>query len=215
MARSVRPQAHREGTVNLLFVGRLEERKGADALLAIIPGLLAAHAELVAHIVGEDNIPVGDETLRRRYEGDNAASPDVLARTRFYGALPRRDVLAHYAGCDLFVAPSKYESFGLIFIEAMCFGKPVVAYDVGGAAEIIDSGRDGWLVPAGQPQKLAGAIHLLVGSRSLREDLGRNARKTYEARYAAPLMIDRLEAYYRRVARQRFVKPERLKILAQ
>ena len=97
------------GEVKLLFVGRLEERKGADALLSILPDLLAAHPELVADIVGEDAIPVGDRTLRRRYEDDNADRPEVLARTRFHGALPRGEVLAQYAAADIFVAPSKYE----------------------------------------------------------------------------------------------------------
>ncbi len=81
----------------------------------------------------------------------------------------------------------------------MCFGKPVVAYDVGGAAEILTHGVDGWLVPAGEPRELAEAVARLVEDRTLREEIGRNARKTYETRYTQALMIDRLEAYYRRV----------------
>jgi glycosyltransferase involved in cell wall biosynthesis len=192
-------RARSDDAVNLLFVGRLEARKGADALLAILPDLLSAHPALVADIVGEDNIPVGDKTLRQTFLDDNAHRPEVLARMRFHGVLPRADVEARYAAADIFVAPSKYESFGLIFIEAMCFGKPVVAYDVGGASEIITHGVDGFLVPAGEPQKLADAIARLAEDGALREQIGAAARKTYEARYAKALMIDRLEAYYRAV----------------
>ena len=169
LAGGMRAPASEPGVVRLLFVGRLEERKGADVLLAILPDLIAQHPALVVDIVGEDGIPYGDTTLRRRYEADNAGRPEVLARTHFHGSLKRGQVRARYADCDLFVAPSKYESFGLIFIEAMCFGKPVVAYDVGGAAEIVDHGIDGWLVPASDERQLAQAISKLIEDGALRE----------------------------------------------
>ena len=201
LSLAVEPRAA-DGGVHLLFVGRLEERKGADALLTILPGLLAAHSTLIAHIVGDDGIVVGETTLRRKFEADNAARPDIVARARFYGALPRDAVLARYAACDIFVAPSKYESFGLIFIEAMCFGKPAVAYNVGGAAELIRDGVDGLLAPAGEPEKLADCIARLVEDRALREAIGARARRTYEAEFTTALMIDRLEAYYISVIRQ-------------
>ncbi len=112
-------------------------------------------------------------------------------------------MLERYAACDVFVAPSKYESFGLIFIEAMCFGKPVVAYEVGGAAEIIEDGVNGLLAPAGRPEKLRDCVARLVEDDVLRGKMGRNARKTYERSYTTQLMIDRLEAYYRAVLADR------------
>ncbi len=211
LAREARAPAAPGGGVNLLFVGRLEERKGADALLSILPDLLSAHPALVAHIVGEDNILVGDRTLRRRFEEDNSSRPEILARARFYGALPREEVLAQYAASDIFVAPSKYESFGLIFIEAMCFGKPVVAYDVGGAAELIEDGVNGLLAPMDEPRRLADCIARLVENRALREKIGRNARRTYEASYTTDRMIDRLEAYYRAIIAQRRPEARRLR----
>ena len=201
------PRPAPDGQVHLLFVGRLEERKGADVLLAQLPGLLAAHPTLVVHIVGDDGILGGDATLRRRFEIENAARPDLTDRTRFYGALSREGVLAQYAACDIFVAPSKYESFGLIFIEAMCFGKPTVAYDVGGAAELIRNGVDGLLASPDQPAQLAACVSRLVTDRALREDIGRNARATYETQFTTALMLDRLEAYYRRVAGKELVTP--------
>jgi len=211
LALGVQALARRAGEINLLFVGRLEERKGADALLSILPDLLTAHPTLVADIVGEDGILVGEQTLRRRFEDDNASRPDILARTRFRGAVARADVLAHYAAADIFVAPSKYESFGLIFIEAMCFGKPVVAYDVGGAAELIDDGVNGLLAAAGQPRRLAACIARLVADRALREQIGRNARQAYEAAYTTERMLDRLEAYYRAILAEPRVKARRLR----
>ena len=206
LALGVPAPARVPGEVRLLFVGRLEERKGADALLTILPGLLAAHPKLVADIVGDDGIPVGEVTLRRRYEHDNARQPDILARSRFHGPLARAEVLAHYAATDIFVAPSKYESFGLIFIEAMCFGKPVVAYDVGGAAELIEEGVNGLLARPDDPQSLAECIARLIENPALREKLGGNARAAYEAAYTAERMIDRLESYYRALTAARRLK---------
>jgi glycogen(starch) synthase len=199
----VKPSAAPDERVRLLFVGRLEERKGADALLAILPGLLGRYENLVAHIVGEDGISVGETTLRAAYQRDNANRPNILDRTIFHGPLSRERVLDHYAACDVFVAPSKYESFGLIFIEAMCFGKPVVAYEVGGAAEIIEDGVNGLLAPAGRPEQLRECIARLVEDDALRRKMGRNARGTYERSYTTKLMIDRLEAYYRDVLADR------------
>jgi glycosyltransferase involved in cell wall biosynthesis/GT2 family glycosyltransferase len=186
--------------VNLLFVGRLEPRKGADALLAILPDLLAAAPDLVVDIVGEDDIPVGEETLRRQFEAQHA---DLLARVRFHGAAPRETLLARYAASDIFIAPSQYESFGLVFIEAMCFGKPVVAFGVGGALEIVTDGETGLLAPPGDREALAACVLRLACDTALRERLGRRAREVYEQRYTTELMIDRLEAFYRGVVADR------------
>ena len=197
LAREAPPRGEPEPGVHLLFVGRLEARKGADVLLGLLPALLDAHPALIVHIVGDDAISFGETTLRRRYEEANGQAPGVLARTRFYGALPREQVLARYAACDLFVAPSKYESFGLIFVEAMCFGKPVVAFSVGGAAEIVEDGVNGLLAPPGDAEALARAVARLVEDAALRETLGRRARASYEATFTCERMLDRLEVYYR------------------
>ena len=199
LAREVGPFA-REGGVNLLFVGRLEPRKGADALLAILPQLLAAAPDLIVDIVGEDDILVGEETLRRAFEAQHA---DLHARVRFHGAVARGALLQHYAACDIFIAPSQYESFGLVFIEALCFGKPVVAFDVGGAAEIVSDGETGLLAPPGNCEALAACVLRLAQDADLRERLGLRARQVYEQRYTTQLMIDRLEAFYRGVVADR------------
>jgi glycogen(starch) synthase len=127
----------------------------------------------------------------------------VLARTRFHGAAPRETLLERYAACDIFIAPSQYESFGLVFIEAMCFGKPVVAFDVGGASEIVSDGETGLLAPPGDRAALAACVLGLAEDPALRERLGRRAREVYEQRYTTELMIDRLEAFYECVVADR------------
>ncbi len=196
LARETAPVAPEPGVTKLLFVGRLEPRKGADALLAILPGVLAAAPTLAVDIVGEDDILVGDDTLRRRFE---AGHPDLRRRVRFHGAQPRAALLAHYAASDIFIAPSQYESFGLVFIEAMCFGKPVVAFDVGGAREIVADGDTGLLAPAGDGAALAACVLRLATDPALRVRLGARAREIYEQRYTTDTMVDRLEVFYRGV----------------
>jgi glycogen(starch) synthase len=203
LAREVAQPSRVAGELNLLFVGRLEPRKGADALLAILPDLFSAAPNLVAEIVGEDDIVVGADTLRREFEARHADNQGVLARTRFHGAAPRETLLERYAACDIFIAPSQYESFGLVFIEAMCFGKPVVAFDVGGASEIVSDGETGLLAPPGDRAALAACVLGLAEDPALRERLGRRAREVYEQRYTTELMIDRLEAFYECVVADR------------
>ena len=127
------------------------------------------------------------------------------AEQELHTGTPREQVVAKYAACDIFIAPSKYESFGLIFIEAMCFGKPTVAYSVGGAAELIRDGIEGLLASPDDPAKLAACVTRLVEDADLRERIGANARATYEAKFTTELMLDRLEAYYRRVAGKELV----------
>jgi glycogen(starch) synthase len=196
LARETAPSAPEPGVTNLLFVGRLEPRKGADALLAILPDVLAAAPAIVVNIVGEDDILVGDDTMRRRFEAQHS---ELGSRVRFHGAQPRAALLAHYARADIFIAPSQYESFGLVFIEAMCFGKPVVAFDVGGAREILSDGETGLLAPAGDGDALAACVLRLAADPALRARLGARAREVYEQRFTTETMLDRLEAFYRGV----------------
>ena len=77
-----------------------------------------------------------------------------------------------YAACDLFVAPSLYESFGLIYLEAMRFAKPVIGCRVGGIPEIVEDGRSGLLVAPGDAAALAKAIRDLLDSPERRATMG-------------------------------------------
>jgi glycogen synthase len=88
-----------------------------------------------------------------------------------------------YASCDIFVAPSRFESFGLIFVEAMAYGKPVVALAAGGATEIVRNGADGFLVPPDDVAALEQAISKLVADHAMREAFSRNARMRYLDRF--------------------------------
>jgi glycosyltransferase involved in cell wall biosynthesis len=123
---------------------------------------------------------VGDETLDPEYSRvlvhTIAASP-IAGRVRSVGPLPPAAMGERYAGTDLLLVPSRFESFGMAVREGMAHGLPVVAFDVGGLPESIVHGHTGWLVPAGDDAGFAEAVRLLLDDAALRRRLGDAAQE--------------------------------------
>ena len=189
--------------VRLLFVGRLEPRKGVDTLLDSLPALLAEFPGLRVSIVGDDRIPApGGGTYRQRFEASHAAS-SWADRVEFTGSVDDEELAWRYRECDLFVAPSRYESFGLVLLEAMMRSKPVVACAAGGMREIVEEGGSGFLVPPGDSDALRARLAELVASADLRARLGRRGREIYEERFTAARMVRDVTAYYRHLLEAR------------
>ena len=187
-------------SVNLLFVGRLEARKGIDTLLDALPPLLDAFPALTVTVAGKDDIPIdGDVTARRRFEESDAGRRHA-GRVRFLGLVSDEELVRLYASCDLFVAPSRFESFGLILVEAMMWGKPVIGSRVGGMEEIVEEGGNGFLVPPGDVNALGAAITELLRSPELRERFGRRSRELYVERFTVARMVRDANRQYDRVA---------------
>jgi glycosyltransferase involved in cell wall biosynthesis len=194
----VRP-AERSGKVNILFVGRLEARKGIDTLLECVTPLAEEFDEVVFTIVGDDSLPApGATTFRRAFE---ASATTARGRVKFTGPVDDNLLRRHYAECDVLVVPSRFESFGLILVEAMMFAKPVVATDVGGMKEIVIHGETGLLVPPDDVAALTSALATLVRSAELRRDMGEHGRKRYEEHFALSEMVLGAENFYRELIR--------------
>ena len=100
---------------------------------------------------------------------------------------------------DVLAAPSWEEPFGIVLLEAMAAGIPVVSTDKGGPAEIIVSGRDGILAPPRNPEALATAIRSLATDQALRERVVKDAYRRVEQEYEMSRVIPRVEAFYRTV----------------
>jgi glycosyltransferase involved in cell wall biosynthesis/predicted SAM-dependent methyltransferase len=186
--------------LRILFVGRLERRKGVDVLLDAAAQLLPERPDVELVLVGKDteNTEIG-ETYReafRRQHGD----ADWARRVSFAGAVSDEELFQHYADCDVFVAPSRYESFGLILTEAMAFGKPVIGARAGGMQEVVDEGVTGLLAEPGDADSLAAELGRLIDEPELRERLGTAAREGFERRFARPVAVERILAAYREVA---------------
>ena len=210
LARGRRPPSpapdRNDAAVEVLFVGRLEPRKGVDVLLQAAAEVLAAEPGVRFVLAGEDVADAAGRTLRETFRRRFAGAPwlrDACGRERivFTGPLSTPDLLDRYAACDLFVAPSRYESFGLVFLEAMIFARPAIGCAVGGIGEVVADGETGLLVAPGDAGALARAILELVRAPERRLAMGRAGRKRYEARFTADAMVQASEQLFEAVKR--------------
>ena len=182
----------------LVTVSRLAPEKSVDLLLRAFQQVTGpAGAYLL--IVGDGPAAPSLRGLTREL--------GIAERTRFAGALPHDDALAAMAGGDLFVFASQTETEGLVLLEAMMAGLPVVAVGRAGAAEMVRHGETGLLVePA--PEALAAAVRQLLSDPARRDAMGRRAREV-AATYAYPVLASRLAALYEAVIEQENVTPQR------
>ncbi len=183
----------------VLFVGRFEPRKGFDLAAAAARRLLEAMPGRVELRFAGGTLDAGaTAALSDAGAVGLPAHPDV----RFLGVLDRPALEAAYRACDVVMVPSRYESFGLVAIEAMAAGKPVVALAAGGLAEVVTEGVDGLLVPDGPEaaERLAEALLRLGRDPAERRRLAAGARRSFEERYTIPAMVDAVEPAYRRAA---------------
>jgi len=172
----------------LLFVGRLDERKGFPVVVEAFGRLAGAHPDLRL-------VVVGDGPHRDAVE---ALPAGVRERVRMLGAVPNVDLPPISAACDLYAGPSVGgESFGVVLVEAMAAGLPVVASDTPGYDEVIRDERDGLLVPTRDPAALAGALARVLGDPALAERL-RSAGRERAAVFDWTVVVARLEELYGR-----------------
>lgn len=179
------------GAIRVLFVGRLEERKGIDIFLTATKNLLKSHPEVYVDIVGDDTLKSATGlTYRDIFEADHDAD-SVRDQIRFLGEVSESELRGYYRACDIFVAPSRFESFGLILLEAMMFGKAVIGCRAGGMAEIVEHGVCGLLAEPGDASSLFDCLLKLIADPQLRERLGAAARRRYESALTADIMASR------------------------
>lgn len=171
---------------SILFVGRIEPLKGVDTLLqamALIQDRYASAVENVdVTIIGGDpwsNDP-DLEMARLQALREQLGIHDIVT---FIGARDQNELPNYYAAAEIVVMPSHYESFGMVALEAMASGTPVIASEVGGLAFLIRDGENGFHVPSRDPEALAGRIYELLTNTELRDQLGSNARR-HAQRYA-------------------------------
>jgi len=161
----------------LIHVGRLVPEKGAAVLIRALPLLLDRYrVRLVISGVG----PYREELVRL------AADLGVSDRVLFAGWLPDEVIQHLYRMADVAVVPSLYEPFGIVALEAMAAGTPLVVSDVGGLGEIVTDGETGLKVPPGRPRALAEAIGMLLSHRRAARRMAAAARQRVAERYTWP-----------------------------
>ncbi len=208
-AKNIRPVRRRDKQTRILFVGRLESRKGIDTLLAAIPEILKKHPYAILDIVGDDTVPRPDGTTYKKEFLARSIAQNLRARIRFHGRVEEGMLQQFLADCDIFVAPSRYESFGLVFLEAMVFSKPVIACSVGGATEVVSDGKTGILVPPADAKALAKALDTLISDPTLRSEMGAQGRQRFEDHFTEVTMArDFIAAIERQLKRSNMLGAE-------
>src|SRR5262249_54313249 len=149
-------------------------------LLDALPEVLGRFPEWHCDLVGDDARPdTSGLPLKTQFLQQHAGAP-WLSRVRFHGTVPDEALAHFYESCDVFVAPSLFESFGLIYVEAMRYGKPVVGCRAGGIPEVVEDEVDGLLVEPGSIPTLASALARLMDDPALRERIGRAGKHKVE-----------------------------------
>jgi len=172
----------------VLFVGRIEPLKGIDVLLRAVSHLDGLFRVLV---IGGD----GKDVARKSELAVLAAELRIADKVTFLDAVPHEALPLYYNAADICVVPSYYESFGLVAVEAMACGVPVIASRVGGLKETVQDGQTGYLVPWLCPEPFAERLELLLNNEPLRRSLGREARAAAE-RYHWSEVAARVEDVY-------------------
>lgn len=194
---SATPAPRGDGAAVVLFVGRLEARKGIDVLLDAIPRVLEEIPSVVFRIIGDKSQPSpSGKSYAEEFLSSNAGKR-FAAQVRFEGHVDAATLSAAYAECDLFVAPSRFESFGLVFLEAMRAGKPVIGCSAGGMPEVIEDGVCGLLVPPGNAEALAAAILRLLLSEPLRHAYGAAGSARFRTLFSVARMAAESTTLYR------------------
>ncbi len=166
----------------LLFVGRIQRLKGIDLLLRATARLVRAHPawadELRVLIVGGRPPENGDGPERRELSRlcRMAHRLGIGQLVEFVGAVEQEQLPLYYAAADATVIPSLYESFGLVAVESMACGTPVVASRVGGLTATVRDGHSGYLVPWRDPALYAERLGAILADPALRQRLGANAQ---------------------------------------
>jgi len=185
----------------VLFVGRIEQIKGIDVLLRSLGLLFFRHPELrndVCLLVVGGALDPGDDApetekiveLRRLVHQHR-----MEANVSFVGSLDQPTLALYYAAADVCAVPSLTESFGLVALEAMACGTPVVGTRVGGLQTLIEDGESGLLVPAGDYQALAESMAQVLTDPRLRMHLAHGARDRAE-HYTWRSVGERIDAMY-------------------
>ncbi|MFC1480617.1 glycosyltransferase [Candidatus Omnitrophota bacterium] len=181
----------------LISVGRLIKRKGYDFLIT-------AFASLIRGGLDAELILIGDGPERSALEG-LARELDVPDGVKFLGAVSDEEKFQYLSAADIYVLSSLHEGFGIVLLEAMSCGLPVVATNKGGQTDIIRDGKEGTLVPPADAESLADAIHKLATDPDRMKRVGISNRQEVK-KYAMPVIAKKYIGLFREILKP---KPNR------
>jgi glycosyltransferase involved in cell wall biosynthesis len=170
---------------NILYVGQLIRGKGVDLLLHALNQL---DCDFTATIIGTGNAKAKLETLSQQLKLDE--------KVRFLGWVSHDDLSKYYSRSKVVAVPSRWpEPFGMIGLEAMLHGRPVIAFEVGGIPDWLEHEKSGLLVPEQDTKAFAEALQKLLSNTSLAAEFGENGRMIVKQCFGFEEYLDRLEAH--------------------
>jgi glycogen(starch) synthase len=172
-----------------VFIGRVTRDKGAIALVQAMQQLWANGVEIECAMAG---------TIMPDFDRFLQAQP-AMPRLHLLGPISDDDKRDLLAAADVVVMPSRAESFGIVYLEAWAYGKPVIGARAGGAADVISDGVDGYLVPFDDASSLASRIKELIADRELAHHMGEAGRAKLFARYTRDITYAKTMDVYRDV----------------
>jgi len=187
----------------VLFVGRIQPLKGIDILLKAIALATDDLPDLCGRlgltiIGGDPQATIDREMLRLTRLKKKLGISDLVT---FLGARDQDTLPYYYSAAQVCVVPSYYESFGMVALEAMACGTPVIASKVGGLTFTVKDGGTGYLVPDGDPAALSEKLKLLLTDEKLRRRMGEEGIKTAR-RYRWPLVVNKITSLYEKLLTQ-------------
>jgi phosphatidylinositol alpha-mannosyltransferase len=189
-AKNIKPiERFDDGRPNLLYVGRLDKRKGLEYLLTALPLIQREYAEARLLVVGAYDRQDKEPFVRMvRKLG--------IRHVHFIGLVSRDELPRYYRTATVFCAPSTgFESFGIVLLEAMAAGLPIVASDITGYRQVMTQNREGKLVPPCEPETIARACTTLLDDARLCKRMGATGQHTAK-RYDWQHIADAVLAYY-------------------
>lgn len=172
-----------------LYVGRLEGRKGIDILLGAIPEVLRGNPHVKFILAGRDYQGTHEKLFFKEH-------PGYRERVFFKGEVSQAELESLYQACDVFVSPARYESFGLTFVEAMSYGKPVVGCLAGAVPEVVEDGVTGLLAEPENVKALEACLSRLASDSKLRTFLGANGWKASREKFSCEIMARETAVFY-------------------
>jgi D-inositol-3-phosphate glycosyltransferase len=177
----------------LLFVGRIEPLKAVDSILQAMQFARRKNPNRLQHtrliIIGGNPDNPSDSELQHLQQYAQELGIDDL--TAFVGAKDQTELRTYYAAALAVIMPSEYESFGMVALEAMASGTPVIASHIGGLAYLVKNGETGFLVPVREPQQLADRILTLLENPAIGKEMGVKAA-TVAQNYSWSTIADQL-----------------------
>jgi teichuronic acid biosynthesis glycosyltransferase TuaC len=156
--------------LEILTIGNLIPSKGHELVLQAFERIRSSFPQLRCRVIGDGPDRARLESLTRDL--------GIGDRVQFVGRQSRADVAEAMRRCSIFALPSRYEGLGCVYLEAMSCAKPVIACRGQGIDEVIEHGRNGWLVPPDGLEELVQGLLALLGSPELRAHIGTAARQT-------------------------------------